>query len=911
MALSPPERDLSTASAPPWHALPVEEVLRRLETGPEGLPKAEAARRLSQHGPNLLHVAAPISAWKILVAQLKSLVVALLCAAAVVSFVLGDWFEAGAIFVVLLLNTALGFGTEWRARRAMESLRNLQVQKAVVLRGGKLEAVEASQVVPGDLLSLEAGSAVPADARLVTANELSTIEAPLTGEALPVAKTTDPVAAPAEGVLPLGDRRSMVYKGTLVATGTGLAAVTGTGLETEIGRISELLQEVEEDRNPLEERLDRLGRRLVVLVLALAGGVIGLGVLRGLDLWQMVETGIALAVAAVPEGLPIVATIALSVGMRRMIARHALLRHLPSVETLGSATVICTDKTGTLTAGEMTATTLHVAGQEVEVTGSGYGGAGELRRQGQRVSPDEAPGLALALRIAVLTNHAEIETRDGKAAAVGDPMEAALLVLGSKGGMERSGLLQSYPQIAEVPFSSERMLMATFHESPEGSRVAYVKGAPGKLLERSSRASEGEGSVPLDEARKEDLLELNRSLAGRGLRVLALAVRELEAAEEPGEASLEDLTFVGFAAFTDPPAPQVRETVDQLRRAGIRTVMITGDQVLTAKAIGEQLGVLSAGQETLDGRLIPTLSDAELADRVQDVATFARVSPEDKLRIVRAFQERGDIVGMLGDGVNDAPALKQADIGVAMGGRGTDVAKETAEMVLVDDRFESIAAAVEEGRVVFDNIRKFVFYLFSCNLSEALVVVTSVLFGLPIPLLPLQILWLNLVTDVFPALALALEPAEDGIMDRPPRDPKSAILSINFGIRIGAYGVLITVATLASFLWALGSGEGHLPRAMTVAFMTLALAQLFHVFSARSFELPIWSRALQRNPWIWRAFALTVGLQLAAVYFPPLRSVLGTIPLSLGDWAVIAAASILPLVLGQVVKAAGSRLQRR
>lgn len=897
---APQTTDEVSSGPRPWHALPYHEVLRAFDVGPEGLSEGEARRRLARFGPNRLRTAPRLSAWRILAAQVRSLVVALLFAAALLAVLLGDLVEAGAIAAVLAINTGLGFWTELRARKAMDALRTLQVQAATVRRQGAAHAIDAATLVPGDLIVLEAGDAVPADARLISSTELSTVEAPLTGESLPVLKRVEPIMADDAEALPAADRLSMVFKGTLIAAGAAEAVITETGPRTEIGRISELLRETEDERTPLERRLDRLGRRLVGFVLALASVVVALGLWRGAELWRMVETGIALAVAAVPEGLPVVATITLAVGMRRMAVRHALLRHLPSVETLGSTTVVCTDKTGTLTAGEMTATRLYVAGRSIEVTGSGYGTEGELRIDGVAVEPSTTPGLELALRIAVLTNHARIEATG---VVEGDPTEAALLVLGRKAGVERRTLLERYPVCGELPFSSERMLMATCHETQDGPYL-YLKGAPHRLVELATEALEGEGAKGLDPAERERLLEINRRLAGQGLRVLALAARRLDPGEPVSESALRDLTLVGFVGLMDPPAPRVKETVDRLRHAGIRTVMITGDQAVTAEAIGRQLGVLTAGESTLDGRQLARLSEDELTAKVAEVGTFARTGPEDKLRIVRALQERGEIVGMLGDGVNDAPALKQADIGVAMGGRGTDVAKETAEMVLSDDRFESVAAAVEEGRVVFANIQKFVFYLFSCNLSEALVVVASVLAGLPLPLLPLQILWLNLITDVFPALALAVEPAEPGIMSRPPRDPRAPILSRGFVTQVSGYGVLITLATLSAFQWALASGEKDPRRAMTVAFMTLALAQLLHVFNARSPEAPAFAGGLGRNPWIWGALALTVLLQLLAIYLPPLSGVLRTVPLEPADWAVVGAASLLPLVAGQLLKVA-------
>jgi Ca2+-transporting ATPase len=888
----------------------VDETLERLGSQAGGLSGEQAARRLERHGPNALEVARPISPWRILVDQLKSLVVVLLFAAAAVALVIGDLLEAAAILTVLLVNTAVGFWTEWRARVAMDALRRLQVQEAVALRDGREQRLDARELVPGDVVVLEAGSAVPADGRVLAATELRVNEAPLTGESFPVTKGSDVAVGENGEAVPLAERTSMVYKGTLVAAGSGKAVVVASGAATEIGHLSKLVQETEADDTPLERRLDSLGRRLVWLTLAVAAVVTGLGLLRGEDLWLMVETGIALAIAAVPEGLPVVATIALAVGMRRMARRHALVRRLPAVETLGSATVICTDKTGTLTAGEMTVTALAVGGDLLEVSGGGYEPVGGFQVDGLTVSPLENPAVELALRIGTLTNRATVHEGEQGWRAEGDPTEAALLVVAAKAGLDRQALKTDCPEVAEVPFTSERQLMATFHRAPGGRITAYVKGGPRRIVELSTGVIAADGVEPLDAAGRERLLDTNKILGRRGLRVLALAYRELDANESPTSDTLRDLRFVGFAGIQDPPAAGVKDTIARFHAAGVRTVMITGDQAITAEAVGRDLGLLRDGDETISGRDLAQLSELALCERVEHVGAFSRVSPEDKLRIVRAFQERGDIVGMLGDGVNDAAALKKADIGVAMGLRGTDVAKETADVVLQDDRFETIGAAVEDGRVIYDNIRKFIFYLFSCNLSEVTTLLVAGLAGWPLPLLPLQILWLNLVTDVFPALALAMEPPEPDVMRRPPRDPKSAILSPWFLSSVTTYSTLITGATLGVFVYALEVQELAVPHAVTMAFMTLALAQLFHVFNARSAR-PVIPRRLFRNRWVWGALALTTGLQVATVYNPLLSRVLRTEALGSGDWLVVLAAALMPLIVGQMLKPISTGSSRR
>ncbi|NIR42791.1 MAG: HAD-IC family P-type ATPase [Gemmatimonadetes bacterium] len=877
-------------------------MLDLLDTSSAGLSEGEAGRRFERHGPNVLELASPISAWRILADQLKSLVVLLLFAAAGIALAIGDVAEATAIGAVLVINTSLGFWTEWRARMAMDALRRLQVQEAVVVRDGAVRTIDAWELVPGDIVVLEAGMSVPADARLIAATELRVNEAPLTGESMPVAKSIEAVADEDGRPTPLAERRSMVYKGTLVAAGSGRAVVAATGAGTEIGHLSKLVEETEAVETPLERRLEALGRRLVWLTLAVAAVVTGLGVARGEDIWLMLETGIALAIAAVPEGLPVVATIALAVGVRRMARRQALVRRLPAVETLGSATLICTDKTGTLTAGAMTVTAMVVAGQEIGVTGVGYEPRGDLLRDGGPIDGGDTPGLELALRIGALANRAALRRVEEGWRAEGDPTEAALLVLAEKGGVQPGRTREAYPELAEVPFASERQFMATFHRTPEGKTVAYVKGGPRRIVELSGQQVTAEGVAPVAAGEREAILAHNRELAGHGLRVLALACRELGSDEEPDEAALHDLTFVGLVGIQDPPAEGVEETIQTFHRAGVRTVMITGDQAVTAEAVARELGLMREGDGTLHGRDLADLSDGELVERVPRIAAFSRVTPEDKLRIVTAYQAGGAIVGMLGDGVNDAAALKRADIGVAMGRRGTDVAKETADLVLQDDRFQTIGKAVEDGRVIFDNIRKFIFYLFSCNVSEVLTLLIAGLARTPLPLLPLQILWLNLITDVFPALALAVEPPEPDVMDRPPRDPQSAILSRAFVATVGTYSALITASTLGVFLWGLYGWKVEVEHSVTLAFMTLALAQLFHVVNARSPDRILFTRRMFDNPWTAAALAVTILLQVAAVYLPGLSDVLGTYPLGVGDWALVLGASLTPLLIGQLLK---------
>ncbi|MGI9628441.1 MAG: cation-translocating P-type ATPase, partial [Longimicrobiales bacterium] len=642
--------------------------------------------------------------------------VLLLIAVFFVALLLGDYLEAGAVGAVLAINISIGFATELRARRAMEALSKLQVHTALVVREGAHLRINAREVVPGDVIVLTGGEAVPADARVLDAVELEVNEAPLTGESFPVSKHQRALAPLSrKDPIPLADRSSMVYKGTMVSSGDGLAYVVGTGAETEIGRVSDLIHSVEEGPTPLERKLAVLGRRLIWATLAIAGVITGIGVARGREPWLMVETGLALAIAAVPEGLPVVATIALAVGLQRMARRRALVRRLSAVEGLGGATVVCADKTGTLTTGQMTVTRVAVGDQDVFVLGAGVELDGVFQVDGRDQAAEEIPGLLEVLESGVFANRASIDASDECVSAAGDPTEVALLVAGSKAGLSRPELVSRFPETGSVPFSSERMMMATFHGTEDGGTQAYVKGAPGRIIDRSSQQLTEAGVVQLDKDGKDELRELNRKLSGEGLRVLAVARRPLSTLSEVLEDALNELTFLGLVGIADPPANRVRETLSKLDAAGIATIMITGDQANTAEAVARSIGLPAEGAVVS----APQFDEDEEAPPFDaSVRVFARVSPGDKLRIVKSLQKRGEVVAMIGDGINDAPAIKQADIGVAMGGRGTDVAKETADLVLQDDRFETIGAAVEEGRVIFENIRKFVFYLFSCNLSE-------------------------------------------------------------------------------------------------------------------------------------------------------------------------------------------------
>jgi Ca2+-transporting ATPase len=875
--------DSTSGVQPRWHALSAEAALAAVESSAEGLSEREARARLERYGLNRLATARPASALKILRDQLTSVVVALLLAAAVISLALGDRLEAAAIAAVLAINTLIGFTTEWRARRAMEALRELDVPRATVIRDGQLHLIEAQSLVPGDVVELTAGRRVPADARLISETDLRVVEAELTGESLPISKQADTIL---EDDTQLADRVNMLYKGTTVAAGTARAVVIATGATTEVGRIGTLVGSVVEEETPLERRLDALGRRLVWLTLAIAAVVALLGAVQGAPLGLVVETGIALAVAAVPEALPAVATIALAIGMRRMAKRHALVRRLPAVETLGSTTIVCTDKTRTLTSGEMSVVRVWTSGRELDPRTVGAAPDSDLLRllrtaaeASRQQAVDDDP-------------HAAVDG-DVSTAALVDPVDRAVLQALDRVGDGASSV--SAP-LRVVPFSSERKMMAAYYAVDGRVRVS-VKGAPRRILELSSTIVLPEGESALDREGRAALVAVNDRFAGAGLRVLAVATGEVEGAdgEIPG-----GLMFAGFIGLADPPAPGVKDTIASLRLAGLRTVMLTGDQRLTAETIGRELGVLQPGDRSLDGRELDALPPDDRDQAIVRTQAFSRVTPEHKLTIVQALQSRGEIVAMLGDGINDAAALKKADVGVAMGGRGTDVAKEAAAIVLQNDRFETVAAAVEEGRIIFDNIQKFVFYLFSCNVAEVLVLLAAGLAGLPLPLSPLQLLWLNMVTDTFPALALAIEPGDVDVMQRPPRDPHDAILSREFLGRVLAYGVMITLSTLAAFIWALTYSPKD---ASTIAFMTLALAQIGHLGNARSRRAVLRvSRALA-NPFALLGAGFAVLLQVTAATFEPLARVLRVTPLHSTDWLVIIGLAAIPAVVGQLLKA--------
>jgi len=894
-----------------WHEMSREAVLATLETSIQGLSAAEAARRLARHGPNELIERGLKSPWLIVWEQLTATMVLVLIIATAISAVLGDYKDAVAIIAIVVLNTLLGFSQEYRAEKAMAALKKLAVPTVKVRRGGHVQEISARDLVPGDIVLMEAGNLVPADGRLLESANLRIQEAALTGESEPVEK--DPqVRAGAD--LPLGDRRNLAYMGTVITYGRGLTAVTATGMETELGRIAAMIQTVDREPTPLQRRLEQLGRGLAVVALGLVSVIFALGLLRGEDVTLLFLTSISMAVAAVPEGLPAVVTIALALGAQRLLKRRAIIRKLAAVETLGSVTVICSDKTGTLTENRMTVAVLDVAGHRVDLTEQLRHAAPVIDATDEQ-SPllSDQPALAVLLTGAALCNDAVLRSNGdapGSLHTVGDPTEGALVVAAAQLGVWKADLEQTFPRVAEVPFESERKRMTTVHKVPaflshvagapgkawDWSRwmeafsyVAFTKGAADSVLDVSTHVWVNDRTEPLTDDWRRRILVANDQLAQSGMRVLGVGFRPMESYSVNGDGDTPErgLIFVGLVGMIDPPRPEVKEAVLTCKTAGIRPVMITGDHPLTARHIARELGIAADGH-ILTGRDLARLSVAELEGVVEEVSVYARVSPEHKLKIVQALQNRGHIVAMTGDGVNDAPALKKADIGVAMGITGTDVSKEAADMVLLDDNFATIVAAVEEGRVIYDNIRRFIKFLMTTNSAELWVMLLAPFLGMPLPLLPLQILWLNLMTDGPPALALSVEPAERDTMRRLPYHPNEKIFGRGMGRHIIWVGLFMGAVSLGVGYWYWYTAH---PNWQTMVFFTLTLSQLSHVLAIRSERDSLFRTGLLSNTPLLGAVALTVVLQLAVVYVPFLQGIFMTMGLSAGDLALSMALS--------------------
>ncbi len=880
-----------------WYQKTVDEALREFGSNIDrGLDEAEVQQRQGRYGPNQLVDHGGRNPWRIVWEQLTSVMVIILIVAAVISALLGDYKDAAAIAAIVLLNTILGFSQEYRAEKAMAALKKLAVPLTRVIREGKVLEVSATTLVPGDMILLEEGNLVPADCRMIESVSLRTQEAALTGESVPVEKIIGPLTG---DNLPLGDRRNLAFKGTLVAYGHGKAMVVSIGMETELGRIATLIQNVEREPTPLQLRLDYLGRRLAVAALSLVGLILALGLARGEETKLLFLTAVSIGVAAVPEGLPAVVTIALALGAQRMLKRQALIRKLPAVEALGSVTVICSDKTGTLTENLMTASVFNIADDR--------SGMIELSRDAaQSGLPSDRPALALLLLGGALCNDARLNRKeDGPESfeAIGDPTEAAMVLAAGRFGLLKDDLEAVMPRLSEVPFSSERKRMATVHALPasppeglehemwgedglfSGSCITFVKGAVDSLLDVCTEVWVNGGPQPLDDRWQQKIISVNDKLASNGMRVLGVAFRSLDKLPfDASEETLErELIFVGMFGMIDPARPEVRDAVATCKTAGIHPIMITGDHPLTAQSIAREIG-FSTGEAILTGRDLAELSADELAEQVEKVTVFARVSPEHKLNIIEAFKKRGHIVAMTGDGVNDAPALKKADIGIAMGITGTDVAKEAADMVLLDDNFATIVAAVKEGRVIYDNARKFIKYILTTNSGEIWVMILAPLLGMPLPLLPLQILWMNLVTDGLPALALGVEPAEEDVMQRPPHPPAESIFAHGLGMHIILIGLLMGLLSLGMGWW---YWQANIHSWQTMLFTTLTLSQMAHVLAIRSERNSLFHQGVFfSNPALLGAVMLTFLMQVALVYVPVLQGFFRTVSLSAAEFAV-------------------------
>ncbi len=909
-----------------WHTWERERVYEALDTSASGLDSAEVQRRLERYGPNELEERGLRSPLKVFLSQFTETMVLVLLIAAGISFAVGKTTDAIMILIIVILNAILGFTQEYRAERAMAALKQLSVPIVRARRNGQIQEVEATSLVPGDVVLLEAGDRVPADGRVIESVNLRAEEAALTGESVPVDKTE---RAFEDDALPLGDRRNMVFMGTSIAYGRGSAMVVETGMETQLGHIADMLQHVSEEQTPLQRKMAELGKWLAVAALVLVIIVFAIGVWRGGALEEMFITAISLAVAAVPEGLPTVVTIALALGAQRMVRRQALIRKLPAVETLGSVTTICSDKTGTLTQNRMTVTCLDVAGTELDLTA-------RLERSGATLAPDEKlitdpePGIVLLLAGGALANDASLQPYGDETPgyqAIGDPTEGALVVAAARLGLWKAELDRLFPRVSEVPFTSERKRMTTVHRVPrkaevedasvkrfldylpENSNVVFTKGAVDSLLEISDRVW-NEGQIePLDDQWRARIERANNQLAEEGMRVLGVAMRLPETLpEEVGEETLETgAIFVGLTGMIDPPRMEVREAVAECRSAGIRPVMITGDHPLTALHIARDLGIAQGDRATerqvVTGQQLAEISVDELDDIVEEVSVYARVSPEHKVKIVEALKNRGQIVAMTGDGVNDAPALKRADIGVAMGITGTDVSKEASDMVLLDDNFATIVHAVEEGRTIYENIRKFVKYTMSSNVGEIVVMLLAPLLGLPIPLGAVQILWINLVTDGLPGLALGVEPSAPDTMERPPYPPDESVLARGLGTYILWVGPLMgIVALLPQFIAANPEVDVASGVWRTMVFTTLALAQMGNALAIRSDRLLLAQLGLFTNLALIGAVVLTFILQLAVIYVPFLQGIFDTVSLTAGQLLLSIGLSSLVFVAVELVK---------
>lgn len=886
-----------------WYLKSIEEVLSELNVDSEvGLKKNEVNKRLEKYGPNELKEEQGKSFISKLIAQFSDFLILILIGAAIISIVVGESSDAIVILAIVIVNAFLGIYQEGKAEKALDALKKMASPNAKVLRDSKAVVVPANTLIPGDIVLLEAGDIIPADLRLIESSNLKVEEASLTGESVPVEKKANESF---DKEVSLGDRHNMAYMSTIVTYGRGKGVVVGTGHDSEIGKIATMIQSFEDETTPLQKKLNQLGKVLGVSTILICVLVFGIGLLQKREALEMFMVAISLAVAAIPEGLPAIVTIVLAIGMNRMVKRNAIVKRLLAVETLGCTTVICSDKTGTLTQNEMTVVKVYVDDKILDVTGTGYEPVGEFKMEDKEIATKSIENLNMLLSIGMLANDAKLERVDDLYKIIGDPTEGALVTLAGKADITNE-INKSYPRIEEIPFDSDRKMMTTFHKNfTPGKVVSFTKGAPDIIIGRCNSIRIEDKVVPFTDELKKKVLETNSKFAKNALRVLAFAFREYS--DLPTNISPENnetnMIFVGLAGMIDPPRPEAKDAIKECKEAGINTIMITGDYKETAFAIAKALGMAETEDQAMMGDELNNVSEKDLREIVKRVKVFARVSPEHKVRIVSALRANGNIAAMTGDGVNDAMALKKADIGVSMGITGTDVAKNTADLILTDDNFASIVSAVEEGRIIYDNIKKFVFFLLSCNIGEILLVFVSILMNLPVPLLPIQLLWLNLVTDSFPALALGVEKGDPDIMSQKPRNPNEPILDRHMVVSIIFQSIAIAVASLSAYWWGIYRyGLDNILEARTIAFTTLITAELLRAYSTRSTHYTIFEIGIFSNKTLVYGTTLSFILTLVVIYIPFLNPVFHTFPLGITDWEIILAFAFLPLLIGEIVK---------
>lgn len=891
-----------------WHMFSTVKLLEMFNVNNEkGLSSKNVEKNINHYGLNELNEAKAISPLSIFLNQFKDFMILVLLVATLISGLLGEYIDAITIIAIVILNAIMGFVQEYRAEKSLKALKEMAAPHAKVIRNGEKITIPASEVVPGDIILLYTGDKVAADIRIIEANDLYIEESALTGESIPVSKNIDTIAYEE---IPLGDQKNMAFMGTLITRGSGRGIVVATGMNTEMGKIADLIQTTEESETPLQRKLTQLGKILVFISIGLTIIVVLIGILQGQETYSMFLAGVSLAVAAIPEGLPAIVTVALALGVQRMIKRNAIVRKLPSVETLGCATVICSDKTGTLTQNKMTITDLWIGGKEISVTGKGYEPKGKFFFRSAEIKPDNVASLYKLLEIGLLCNNADIIGVSEKEKGVfkknkkeykvqGDPTEGALIVLGNKGDMTKKDLANVWSLKKEFPFDSNRKMMSMLVRNRQSQMVA-TKGAPDILLDRCKYLVWDEKIVPLTPALKKCIKDSIENMANKALRNLGIAYKEIKIGEriDSTQDAEKDLIFVGIVGMIDPPRDEVREAIQKCKKAGIKTIMITGDHQTTAEAIAKQLDILPKDGLTVDGLQLQNMSTIEIEEKVNDIYVYARVSPEHKLRIVKTLQSRGHVVAMTGDGVNDAPAIKAADIGISMGITGTDVSKEASSLILSDDNFATIVAAIEEGRGIYDNIRKFIRYLLASNVGEILTMLFAMLLGLPLPLVPIQILWVNLVTDGLPAMALGVDNPEEQIMSRRPRDGRENIFARGLGVKILSRGLLIGLMTLGVFFITYNSDPSNLIKAQTMAFATLVMAQLIHVFDCRC-SISIFHRNIFENKYLLLAVFISLIMMIGVIYVEPLQPIFRTVDLNGLDWITVLIAGAIPsLVFG-------------